>query len=184
MVEQMGERDGDMRTVDENRLCMACGLCCDGTLFVVVPVAAAEIPALKESPVRLATGQDGRGSLVQPCHAYSGSCCGIYERRPQICREWDCYVLEGYRRKTISMDEARERIRQAHALKKDLMQALQSWEPDASEAALPVLWRRWNALATGDDGVSFRQERGVVLMRMAALNCYLERYFRPGETET
>lgn len=184
MAEWKERHDGGMQTTEESLLCMACGLCCDGTLFAAVSVEALEFPVLRALPVTLATGRDGRYSLVQPCPACTGSRCEIYDQRPGACLKWECYVLEGYRRGAISMDEALDRIGQAHALKADLMEALQPWEPGVQNTSLPALWRRWNAQATGVDGTSFRLKRGDVLMRIAVLNYYLERYFRPGEAET
>lgn len=65
-------------------LCLDCGLCCDGSLFWAVPVAAVD-PA----PVP----RDAEGRLRQPCPRFDGRCT-IYAERPAACRAFDCRVLQ------------------------------------------------------------------------------------------
>lgn len=70
-------------------LCLACGLCCDGSLFGFVPLEPAEI-----APARargLAVIASGRG-FEQPCPALRGGCT-LYAERPAACRRFTCRLL-------------------------------------------------------------------------------------------
>lgn len=171
----MGNKDEPM---DESALCAACGLCCNGTLFAIVPLNEGDdIAAL--SAAGASCGQD---RLELPCPAHvAGQGCGIYARRPKLCREFDCMILGAYRRREITLAEALATIAEAIALKQPLMAALERIEPEIP--ALPVLWRQWDKLAKGADGLAFRQTHGTVLMQLAALTHCLERHFRPGVEE-
>jgi hypothetical protein len=75
-------------------LCLACGLCCDGTLFRDVELAdAAEGAALERAgvPVRQTAG---KRRVAQPCAALGADCrCGVYAGRPARCRQFDCALL-------------------------------------------------------------------------------------------
>lgn len=69
---------------DTEGLCQACGLCCDGSLFVAVPLEPDEsVPG---------GAADGAGRLVQPCAFHAGT-CGIYAGRPEGCRAFTCRVF-------------------------------------------------------------------------------------------
>ena len=52
-------------------LCQACGLCCDGTLFSVVPLTADDRPP---ASLAIETRPSGARALRQPCNL-SGECC-------------------------------------------------------------------------------------------------------------
>lgn len=79
---------------DASNLCLACGLCCDGTLFRDVELAgAAEAAVLEQAgvPVRRTTR---KLRVVQPCPALGVGCrCGVYAERPGRCRQFDCALL-------------------------------------------------------------------------------------------
>lgn len=65
-------------------LCRACGLCCDGTLFGLVPVTAEEARRTRLPLVR-ALG------TPQPCAALGADrACGVYADRPGACRAFVC----------------------------------------------------------------------------------------------
>ena len=77
--------------MSDESLCKACGLCCDGTLFTLVPLTAADVtPPGLNVEVR----PSGARVLKQPCSALEGTCCTVYEQRPVACRGYQCLLLE------------------------------------------------------------------------------------------
>ena len=160
-------------------LCAACGLCCNGTLFSIVPLDKGD-----DTEVLSALGvKCGRDELQQPCPAYDGQRCRIHSARPSSCRDFDCLVLEAYLRQEIDLAEATAIVDQAHALKKTLFEMLSPIELELSGRSLPSLWREWGDRARGEAGLDFRQMHAPVLMQMATLNWYLEQRFRPGDPD-
>ncbi len=101
-----------------SRLCLACGLCCDGTLFADVELRTGDSPArLKESGFPLRRGKDSEGQSVQkfsqPCPALGGDCrCAVYADRPARCREFDCDLLRAVQAGERTVDAALRRIRE------------------------------------------------------------------------
>ena len=77
------------------RLCPACGLCCDSTLFADVELRLADDPQ-KLAKQGLTLSPKGRGKLAfaQPCPAFDGQLCGIYADRPVRCRQFHCGLLQ------------------------------------------------------------------------------------------
>lgn len=80
-------------------LCLACGLCCDGSLFGRVGLEPAEVlPARARG---LSVLSDGR-AFEQPCRALTeeprGRGCAAYADRPAACRRFVCRLHEIHRR--------------------------------------------------------------------------------------
>ncbi len=80
------------------RLCLACGLCCDGSLFRGAGLLAEEVePARKRG---LAIIDEGKG-FAQPCpkleHAEDEKRCSMYADRPKACRGFTCKLYVRHR---------------------------------------------------------------------------------------
>jgi hypothetical protein len=73
-------------------LCVACGLCCDGSLFRFLPLGA-DPPAAYAAlglPVVL---QSGQAAMPLPCPRLEGTACTVYAQRPGGCRRFRCHAL-------------------------------------------------------------------------------------------
>lgn len=94
-------------------VCQACALCCDGTLFTRVPLAAEDAAPPEVHAVTTATG--GR-YLPQPCAALEGTRCTVYAQRPMACRRFECLLLTALRDGEVTEAGALEVVAKARAL--------------------------------------------------------------------
>ena len=94
-------------------LCQACGLCCDGTLFSVVPLTAEDQPHQR---LTIETKPSGARALRQPCSALSGTCCTVYEQRPLACRRYQCLLYEALQSEEEHLPGALAVVARAKAL--------------------------------------------------------------------
>lgn len=80
------------------KLCLACGLCCDGTLFDNVQLQAADRPKHLKSlglPVTVSRGKEPIARFPQPCAALCRDLtCRLYADRPTQCRTYECKVYQ------------------------------------------------------------------------------------------
>ncbi len=79
------------------KLCLACGLCCDGTIFADVKLQARDSATRLRwlgVPVLAASTKGCGPGFTQPCPALNGGGCKIYAERPQYCRQFDCLLLK------------------------------------------------------------------------------------------
>lgn len=89
----------DLRS-DLARLCRSCGLCCDGSLFGLVPLQPDEVDAARRH--RLPVVGSGKG-FAQRCTALETADmagergCAIYRERPRSCRQFTCRLYERHR---------------------------------------------------------------------------------------
>lgn len=98
-------------------LCRDCGLCCDGTLFTRVPLAAAEV--VPEAALGVRTTEQGGRYVPQRCAALAGTVCGVYAQRPLACRRYECLLFQALRGGEVSLSEARELVARAKSLRGD-----------------------------------------------------------------
>jgi hypothetical protein len=99
------------------RLCLECGLCCNGVLFSDVELQpgddAARLRALGLAPAAKG-GARGPQRLAQPCAAHcADNRCRIYDDRPSRCRDFECGVLKEVIADRLKTEEALRLIRQA-----------------------------------------------------------------------
>jgi uncharacterized protein len=84
-----------------SRVCLACGLCCDGSLFDFVALDEGEAATLADTS---ATVRPDGQRLALACTGLDGKCCTLYSQRPSGCRAFVCAL--GKRLLTGSVTEA------------------------------------------------------------------------------
>jgi uncharacterized protein len=123
-----------------SRLCLRCGLCCDGSIFTHIAPRGDELAMLaaQGTKIHVITRRDGSCVIGLPCPALEGTRCSAYEGRPQGCRDFVCATASQLADDRLSeaeaaavVDEATRRIAAvAEALPDDARQ-LTKW-PGAS----------------------------------------------------
>lgn len=97
-------------TIVASRLCAACGMCCDGTLFQIVRMQPGDSPAaLMKLGMRIRR-KGGEFQMEQPCAALRERCCTIYDSRPARCRAFECQQLRLVENDSCTEAEARSVI--------------------------------------------------------------------------
>ncbi len=76
---------------DAAGLCVACGLCCDGTLFNRAKTSPAEAPRVRSFGVEVYASET---HFVLPCPRLDGTACTIYAERFTVCRTFRCALLK------------------------------------------------------------------------------------------
>ena len=80
------------------QLCLACGLCCDGTLFDNVQLGAGDDARKLKAlglPVAVTRGRTAVAYFRQPCVALCADRkCRVYADRPGQCRAFECGVFK------------------------------------------------------------------------------------------
>lgn len=112
-------------------LCLSCGLCCDGTMFENVELGPGEAERLEG---RVSLSAD-RKLLRQGCRALEGCKCGVYEDRPQKCREFSCVILSSLEAGNITEEEAREGVAEARSRRDAVAKLMGDDDPRRALAA-------------------------------------------------
>ncbi len=119
------EAIGDRAAAD---ICMKCGMCCDGTLFVGADISKSEIEHVTSLSFTVKYRVNGSVIFEQPCPAFAEGCCSAYEARPSVCRTYNCKLLPEYTSGRMSMDDCVDMI--------EVVRGLTRWMEEAMEIPL------------------------------------------------
>ena len=131
----MTARDGVVSPQDASSassdICLACGLCCSGALFDLVPLDADEIARARglRLPVIQTPHVDG---FAVPCPELHDRACAIYtgdatDRRPRMCGVYVCVTLRAFQAGELAFDVALDRVREGAALADELHARVPGW---------------------------------------------------------
>lgn len=99
------------------QLCVACGLCCDGTLFDLVKLEATDDARKLKAlglPITVSRGKTPIARFPQPCAALCADRkCRLYADRPWQCRVFECGVFKDAKAGRITVAVALRQIKQA-----------------------------------------------------------------------
>jgi len=125
---------------------MACGLCCDGTLFHRVALRPEEdAAAFASRGIQISTTMPP--AFKQRCTVYRNRSCSIYADRPHACRQFRCALLRRLEAGKISQWDALKIVREAAALRDELREGMRALFGDGDETLDQFSARlkdRWN----------------------------------------
>ncbi len=116
--------------VPAGQLCVACGMCCDGTLFDLVKLEgdddARKLKALG-LPVKASRGRVPIERFPQPCAALGPDRrCRVYADRPWQCRVFECGVLKDLKAGRIGAAAALRQVTRARRRAERVRQLLRA----------------------------------------------------------
>ncbi len=96
-----------------SELCLACGLCCDGSLFGRVPLAPEEVGVARKNRLRVLANDR---AMEQPCAALRDRACDVYAERPSACRAFECRLYARHRREGGPLEPRLAAVRRVREL--------------------------------------------------------------------
>jgi hypothetical protein len=99
---------------DESALCLACGLCCAGAFYDLVPLDPDEMEHARRLRLPLAE-REPLLTFRLPCPRLDDKACTVYAERPRECAAFACSLLQDYRRGEVEPEEALARVAVARA---------------------------------------------------------------------
>lgn len=95
---------------DQPHPCVACGMCCNGTLFHFVQLQDHDDQSLFDQVYE----EEGNAGFRQSCQHFD-KCCTVYEKRPTNCREFKCRILKKFESGKLSYEKTMQLITKAKA---------------------------------------------------------------------
>ena len=144
-----------------SRLCLACGLCCQGLLHTRARLRDDEAGAARRLGLPLLAAEPGNTAFSLPCPRYQENRCAIYEERPSPCGGYECGVLQRYLRGETTFAASLAIVQRAQELAASLRRRMGGGEPGR---------RIWDQLAPllgngGDEQIQLETAALLVLCR-------------------
>ncbi|MBE0678870.1 MAG: hypothetical protein IH592_08905 [Bacteroidales bacterium] len=106
----------------EQEVCLDCGFCCDGTLFVHAILNPGEKGNLPEKIEEKVFSEGERDYFRLPCKYFSGRCT-IYDRkRADVCGAYRCQLLRDFSAEKISIEQVLEMVKRAGETRRELLE--------------------------------------------------------------
>jgi hypothetical protein len=164
----------------EQSICMACGLCCDGTLFGHVDLEPEDdVVTLVAGGIQILSHETS-SRFKQPCTAHKGCKCTVYPNRPRSCVRFHCVLLERFKANKISKSEALRLIREAVNLRNNVRRNMlaafgdNAWPLAETRARLTEGWK--------DASVAAKKRYAEFFRMLIALQLCLDKSFRKNPT--
>ena len=162
-----------------SRLCSECGMCCNGVMFHTVRMQPADsAKALTALGLKLKR-KKGANYILQPCPAFRGTCCSIYDSRPERCRLFECRQLKRVASGEITEATALERIRDVQRRVGELDELLRKCGGTNTKRALSKRYEKATAEPLHESADRATVElRARLALAMRELEAILDREFR------
>ena len=164
----------------EQKICVQCGFCCDGTLFSHASLQPGERsnlpPKLKQEFVQYDTGEFFR----QPC-AYFAGCCTIYDQpKLHICSSFRCQLLRNVEAQTILPSQAVQTVRNMVQLRTNIYQLYrQTFGHDAPADFISLRDAVTQVAQTMPADDPARDDIDRLALKCIMLNYWLTKTFKP-----
>lgn len=102
---------------DEQKICLRCGLCCDGTLFLRAILGKNEKENLPEKINQNRFVGKKKEYFRLPCEYFDRKCTIYNLQRAEICSSFRCFLLKSLSEGGISTDDACAVVNDAVSMK-------------------------------------------------------------------
>ena len=169
------------------KLCLTCGLCCNGVIFADVQLQNGDdVKRLEALGLPLAA----RGIKVkknsykfpQPCSAFDGCRCQIYSERPKHCRAFDCALLTSVQNGETKPASALRTIEKARIRAEKVRELLRLLGDADEKVALSLRFRKTaRRLQEGECNPRTADTFSQLTLATHDLNLILSEKFYPGQ---
>lgn len=163
-----------------SRLCVTCGMCCDGTLFHIVRMQPSDsVSALNVLGLKLKK-KKGQNCIEQPCPMLKQQQCSIYVGRPERCRLFECELLKRLANESITEANAAITISEARRQVTEILDLIEKCGHHNKRQPLTIRYDRVMAQPVSEDwDPSDVKKREELKVRMRVLQSLLAEAFRP-----
>jgi hypothetical protein len=106
-----------------SKICMQCGMCCDGTLFTKANIKNREDELLAKSlGLPTFSTSDSKIFFEQPCQLFNKTCTVYDKPRPNCCSKFICEPLQKVGTNEITFNDAENQILLALETRKQVME--------------------------------------------------------------
>lgn len=104
----------------EQQVCVTCGMCCDGTLFLHASLNPGEKGNLPEKIEKNSFIEGDKDYFRLPCLYYSGKCSIYRKKKAFICSSYRCQLLKDLSVSKITVSSALKIVSEALVMREEI----------------------------------------------------------------
>jgi hypothetical protein len=165
----------------EQKICVGCGFCCDGTLFVHAVLKPEEKENLPEKISENIFIEGGRDYFRLPCEYFMGKCSIYDSRKADVCRSYRCQLLRDFAEHKISQDEAMTIVREAVSMRREILDLYRQFSGSNEKYFMKILNElgKYQRAGTGKEVQGMNYE--ILQARCNIFKVLLIKHFRSEE---
>ena len=117
----MTDRIEQEAPLEEQNVCVTCGMCCDGTLFLHAVLNNGERGSLPERIEERSYTEDRKDYFRLPCLYFEGKCMIYEQKRADVCSGYRCQLLHDLAGKKIAVDDALAVVARARIMRDEVL---------------------------------------------------------------
>lgn len=122
-----------------SRLCLACGMCCNGVLFQIVGLQAEDSVRDLEKLGMSLSRKKTEPYFNQPCRFLDACTCQIYTQRPSRCRQFECRQILALAGRDATEADVAEVIQSIHHQVGKVTELLKNQSEQNSGRSVPLI---------------------------------------------
>ncbi len=166
-------------------ICVGCGLCCDGTMYLAVHLRPGDRRESLTAAGFVLTTRNDVVQFPQPCCASRAGACRIYDGRPAACRTYRCRLLRRYEAGEVTHDDASALIVLATDLRDRVRAGISAYADTREPLSLGGLYRvMLKKLEAESNRAAARRAHAELLFDVVSLRVILARDFEPQDSQS
>ena len=119
--------------IEEQSICIKCGICCDGTLFNKAILHKGEKENVPKKFEKLVESNSKGDYFKLPCIYFDKKCTIYTEKKPCVCSEFRCKLLKDFSKEKISFLDAQNTVEKAIELRNEVIQLYKEYSNNSNE---------------------------------------------------
>lgn len=171
--------------LDEQKICVECGLCCDGTLFQHAHLDPGESGGLPARLEENSYSKDGKDYFRLPCHYFDGKCTIYDQKKANVCSGYRCQLLKDFAEEKITLDDALAVVSEALNMRDQILEQYRMFSGHSSKVYFKELLRKMGKIQDSfADGAPAEPAFDMLLAWCNIFEALLIKHFSPaGEFE-
>jgi len=166
---------------EEQSICVSCGFCCDGTLFLHAHLNEGERGHLPVKIEQACFTEEKKDYFMLPCLYFSGKCTIYDKKKADVCSDYRCQLLKDFAQGKITLKDALETVRVAIQLRKEILTEARKVTGQAEIVFRQLLsWLGKKQKLAGAD-LKLSDDLEILLVKCNIFEALLIRHFRSAE---
>jgi len=165
---------------DEQKVCIKCGLCCDGTLFDHALLDKGEKPNLPKLMQQQYFKTDKKEAFRLPCPYFDKKCTIYRQQKAHVCSSFRCELLKEFSKSNISLKDAQNVVENAITLRSEIFELYTKYKKSSIKISFRELLKEISQEKEKNDKQNItNQALDLIYFKTNILEILLIKHFKP-----